>query len=450
MTTICPQPHTPPFEINSTPPVAPRQNGLHITIARTLPELRALRDHWLALRARRNLLTSENEPDHFTAVLPLIRPPAEPHVALFQRGDQPVALLIARRSIRSLTSRIGYLRLPSPPVRSLDVIHGGILTDGSRPAARLVAAHLTGLCGSTVDCITINHLPTTHHAHAALIESRADPHVLADPPQRHWVFSLLHQPGHEKTTPLDWSRALPPAGQHPTAASLDAYFQTHKSPKARKNMRRQDRVLSSHFGGDLSLVRLTRPSEVDRFVAEAAAVTRAGYQSALGAGLGDSDIQRAILHAAAARGAMRCYLLRAQGQTLAFQCGIMVGARYHLQATAYLPAFAGFSPGQVLLVRVLRDLADDGLTGIDYGLGDAHYKRVFGTCCWEEQTLRLVANTPRGLAARWIVRSTSAVDRVARTLASRTGSAGPIKKWWRSTLRRRSRAALDHRAGFNA
>ena len=167
------------------------------------------------------------------------------------------------------------------------------------------------------------------------------------------------------------------------------------SRKHRYNMRRADRILTEHFDGKVSLRCITRGDQVDAFVHDAARITAAGYQGTIGAGLGRPAVQRQILSAAARDGCLRCYLLECAGTAVAYQAGVICDNVYHLQSTAFLPDYGPLSAGQVLLVRVIRDLSEVGVRAIDYGFGDARYKQIYGTESWDEASINH-ATPPRG------------------------------------------------------
>ena len=200
---------------------------------------------------------------------------------------------------------------------------------------------------------------------------------------------------------------------------------TRFSRKHRYNMRRADRILVEHFDGKVSLRRITRSDQVDGFVHEAARITAAGYQGRIGAGIGRPDVQRRILSAAARDGCLRCYLLECAGTAVAYQAGVVCDNVYHLQSTAFMPDCGALSAGQVLLVRVIRDLSDGDVRAIDYGFGDARYKQIYGTESWDEATIYLYGPSFIGSCARIVHRLTGAATRVA----VRAGLGDRLKKW---------------------
>ena len=84
-------------------------------------------------------------------------------------------------------------------------------------------------------------------------------------------------------------------------------------------------------------------------------------------------------------------------------------------------------------MRLLGDLCSQAIRVVDYGFGDADYKRLYGTGCRDEATLYLCAPTARG---RW-ARLMHGLCGTASRFSARSGSAGFIRKHWRARLIRR-------------
>lgn len=376
------------------------------TTARTIDELPALEPPWIALRTAHGAATPNAEPQRFAATVEALGADVEPHVTLLGDVSDPRAIIVARRSTRRLGCRVGYLSLPSPRLRCLDVVYGGLITDGSEQAKQAVCDHLRlALEARDVDHVMVNHLPVTHELFGRLSRGFVfTPAGLDGSPSPHWRFTFAAGPF--KNTLARFSR------------------------KHRYNVRRADRLLVDHFGGDVTLEAITRADELDGFVDDAVRITNAGWQGVAGAGFGDPQVQRALLARAAEQNRLRCYRLRCAGEAIAYQAGVVCDDVYHLQATGFLPHLARLSPGQVMLIRAMRDLCASGVRAIDYGFGDASYKQMYGTESWNEATIYLYAPTREGRSARLLHCLVRAVSRLAawRWLAQR------VKKHWRARL----------------
>ncbi len=249
----------------------------------------------------------------------------------------------------------------------------------------------------------VNHLPTDHELFGRLSRGFVfTPGGTDGLPRPHWQFAFAEGPF--ENTLARFSR------------------------KHRYNVRRADRLLRRHFGGDSRLITITSADDLDAFVDDAVRITDAGWQG--GGGFEDPRIQQALLARAAERGRLRCYVLRCAGEAIAFQAGVVLDDVCHLQATGFLPQWATLSPGQVMLLRVMKDLCESGVRAIDYGFGDAGYKRMYGTESWDEATVYLYAPTREGRSARLL----HLVARTASRLATWGWLAQRVKKYWRTRL----------------
>ncbi|MFE1601705.1 GNAT family N-acetyltransferase [Methylobacterium sp. ID0610] len=94
---------------------------------------------------------------------------------------------------------------------------------------------------------------------------------------------------------------------------------------------------------------------------------------------------------------LHALMAQADGRVLATFIGVADGRRFSGMLTSFDPdpAFARFSPGDLLLHRLIRDQAARGRLALDLGVGEAHYKAKI---C--EETIALVDGlvpvSPRG------------------------------------------------------
>ena len=305
---------------------------------------------------------------------------------------------------------MGYLKVNTLPLRCLDIVYGGVMTTDRNPAVQAILAHLRKqLASGACDQVTFNHLPVTDRFTTALLASRGfRARIVTGPWEPHWHLTL---------TPGSYEETI-----------------AHFTRKHRYNMRRADRLLVEHFDGNVALKRIERPEEIDGFADAAAGIASHSYQAAIGAAFESNNLHRSLLHMEAECGRLRAYLLDCSGEPIAFQIGVAYGATYHLLATAFLPQHRRLSPGQVLLVRVIRDLSEGGFDRIDYGFGDSRYKQIYGTRNWKETTISLYGPSLRASAALLIHRITGAVARGGSLLAGRVGIQNRVKNWWRTRL----------------
>jgi CelD/BcsL family acetyltransferase involved in cellulose biosynthesis len=189
--------------------------------------------------------------------------------------------------------------------------------------------------------------------------------LMKEPDRARRFFSYFSDPGR-------------PAHALELGSSFDEYV-ARMRPKARYNLRRAVRKLEER--GGLELVRTRLPDELDVFLNEASLIRRASWQRAVAPELGgNAEANRRHLSDLARRGLLRSYVLRSGGVPSAFVIGFQGDGVYYYWEIGYRRDLARFSPGTVLLYLLIEDLfASDPPAVLDFGKGDAEFKRRFGT-----------------------------------------------------------------------
>lgn len=147
---------------------------------------------------------------------------------------------------------------------------------------------------------------------------------------------------------------------------------SHLSKKKRYNLRRQMSIIRG-LGGEV--LAFYEPSDLRIFLDQAVPLSQATYQNHLTAGIGNSAHSREhLLHMSQAARAC-CFLLTIEQRPVAFQTGIITGRRYDLLEIGFDTRHKKLSPGTSLLLMSLEHLERRGVQSLDFGPGDAHYKR---------------------------------------------------------------------------
>ena len=387
-----------------------QSTALDVEIADSIDACKRLREPWLELSRRTNALPPNVNPDRFLATLQAMGPKVNPYIVIFRNAGVPRAMIVARKSGGRSISQLGYLRIPSPSVKSLDIVYGGLLAS-DEAGARSVANHIAMLLTKRiVDRVLVNHLAMNSlpyreiacHADItrALRIERTEPHWVIKPDSADPEFGL---------------------------SSL--------SSRTRRTLRRERRKIEKTLGS-VHVDLLGRRRDVDRIIDWAAQITSVTFHDKLGNPFRDAAIWRYPLELEADRDALCAVFMLAQTQPIAFFIGSLHANTLFLDATGYLPQHAAYSPGKHLLLWLIRHCAAERIETIDLGFGDAEYKRVFGTHHWAEQSIRLYGRSVRGMAA-WITNAmtTRGATRLQAT-ANRLGIARRIKNAWRWSMTR--------------
>jgi CelD/BcsL family acetyltransferase involved in cellulose biosynthesis len=124
----------------------------------------------------------------------------------------------------------------------------------------------------------------------------------------------------------------------------------------------------------------------------------------------------------AKQGWFRGYLLKNDSEVIAFVIGFQSDGTYHYLRIGYDPKWSSFSPGNVMLYRLIEDLCGhDRPDVIDLGGGDSQYKRVFGNESFEEQNIYLMRRSPYTRVARFTHGAFIKASAATRAGLQRTG-----------------------------
>lgn len=237
------------------------------------------------------------------------------------------------------------------------------------------------------------------------------------------LWLALHQPRRGRSARARFVRAPQPHWflDFPTPAT--EYWST-LSGKTRETLRRKCRRFEH------SVRRITEASQVAQFLMQASGISAASWQGrVLGLRIEDLPETRRYWEAVAKIGALRSYVLDHAGKPAAFVLGTQCGGRYRYEETAFVQDLATASPGTVLLHRLIEDLIErDTPATLDFGAGDAEYKRLFGTRAEKSTSILFVrssASTNGWLALDAMVQG---AERVSRAIAGSLGIESRLRR----------------------
>lgn len=368
-----------------------------VRVCRTVEEVETLREHWAGFA----------HPDaDLDVFLEVVRDRPEvlrPHVVVAERHGRPVALLAARLEDSRLPARFGYATVAAPRVRRITVVTGGI-AGGEEATGELAGALLDALRDREADAVYLQPLPVGSPLHGALVDR-------AHPALRQRFAST--SPHHVMDLPASSEALLP---------SL--------SKSLRENFKRYSRRLERTYGDRLAVRRFDSPDDYEQVVADLETVAATTYQRGLGAGFTaehDGPLTRIALEG----GWFRAWVLYLDGRPCAFEIGHVAGSVLVVAAKGFDPQHGHLHVGKVLQLRMLEDLCDDpAVTVLDFGLGDAEYKRKLATRTWEDAEVLVFGRTRAALTALAGRTAVLAADRVARRAAGADRIA-KVKRRWR-------------------
>jgi hypothetical protein len=372
-----------------------------VTVARTLEEVEALRQTWERLSP-----THPTGDIDYLVTLVRTRPGViRPHVVVAEKEGQPTSLAVGRVEDRGLPVKLGYKTVYEPRVRCLTIAPGGFVGGNGEDEQLILAELLAALARKEADV-----------ARLRLLRVGSPMHVLAT--TRTSALRRAH---------LSWPTA------HWRARMPDTFaeFLQARSSKTRANVHRYSRRLERDYGDRLSLRAFRRPAEMDELFRETEAVYTKTYQHGLGVGFSDTDTDRQLTELALERGWFRGYVLRIDGEPVAFWHGLAYDRVFYTGATGYDPAHRDLRLGTYVLARMVESLCDDDVDWIDYGYGDAEYKRHFGDESWLEEDVLLFSRRARPLGVNLLRTAITGAGTAARMGLEKSRVLPRMRRVWR-------------------
>jgi CelD/BcsL family acetyltransferase involved in cellulose biosynthesis len=382
---------------------------MNVAVARTIEDLEGLRAAWSAMQG--DAVTADI--DYYLELLRHGQSVQRPHVVLFERNGRQAGMVVARLETVRLVSKIGYKTVFRPRVRALRVAYGGLLGEASGELAPdAVAELMAALRRGEADVVLFPNLRTDG---AAFAEATTRPPFLL----RQHVFDVkVHR-----------RLRLP--------ESFDAFLGS-LSRRTREGVRRSERRLLRVHGDEISVRSLDGPDDVDAFFAAARPVAEATYQGRLGVAVSGGELELALTRLAAERGWFRARVLYLGERPIAFWHGYVCRGVFQTHVPGFLPAYRELNVGTYLLLRLLEDLcADPSVEVLDFGFGDAEYKRRFGDEAWEEADVAVFAPSLTGVRVNAVRTVVVAGNRLGRR-ALGSGLVGRTKRAWRTRMAERS------------
>ena len=302
-----------------------------------------------------------------------------------------------------------------PKTRVLSFAYGGVLGDQSHESAELLVREI-------VSCLRNNEadLAILHN-----VNEDSELHRLA-----------LRIPGflrrdHGTSTDVHYSMILPDKPE---------LIYQGLSHKHRQAMRRTARKFASEYGESLQTTAYLAEGDVQQLIEEAEKVARKTYQRYLGVGFSPSEIITGRLLIAAKRNFLRAYILSVSSEPCAFVIGMIYEGVFHLEYVGYDPAFADYSPGTLLITKVMEQLCAERVKEYDFGFGTEQYKERFGNRKIHETRIHIFGTNIRGLTANILKTSGMILSAILRSLLERTKLFTKLKTIWRTRLKKRQLA----------
>jgi hypothetical protein len=382
-----------------------------VEVVRDICGLESIRPVWEQMQKDSEYPIVNGDIDRYISVIRGLDGQASPYVLIIQTEGRPRVILVGRKEKHRLKLKFGYKGLFEVMLPALVVEYGGVLGEMTEELCVFILRDLKKkLKEKEFEAVLFNHLRTDSLLHKL---SRSEPSVWC---RTHFPKKELHR-----------VMVVP--------ENIDNFYAAH-SATHRSHLKRLLRKIDSTFPGKVRMVTYTGSEELEKGIAAAERVSRLTYQHELGAGFEDNELVRGLMAIAADRGWLRLSVLYVVDQPCCYQIGFVYNKAYFLNYLGFDPEFRHYSVGIVLFLKYLEQLCADSSVGlIDFGFGDAEYKRRFGSDCWEEANIYIFAPCFRSVFINVVQTIVMMVSIAAEKVLKRTGLLRMVKRWWRDELR---------------
>lgn len=388
-----------------------RREGYEVTVARTVDEVEELRPHWERLQGVQ--LTSDL--DWFLTTVAHDPRAERPHVISVTREGEPQGMVLGRLQDIELRCRLGYRKLYEPPLKVITVVYGGSLGPLVEENPKVLLSSLaSSVRRGEVDALNLPSLRVGSPLAAAVSEMSARARRSSMAPRAHWRTTI--------------------------PATFDAFL-AQLSSSTRQGVKRYAKKLEAEFADTLELRRVASLDDVETFFADAEHVSGKTYQGGLGVGVrADDELQRALVRLGIEKGWFRAYMLKLAGEPAAYWHGYGYRGTFRTMVPGFDPQYSKLNIGTYVLMKLISELCDDPeIDSVDWGLGDAEYKRRFGDDQWEEQDVAVFSPTLRALRIHAVRSMLNGGVGVGRSLVRDAGKVDRVKKVWRKRVAEQAR-----------
>jgi hypothetical protein len=161
------------------------------------------------------------------------------------------------------------------------------------------------------------------------------------------------------------------------------YENLYRSKNLKGNLRKRRNRLKAM--GKISIEHITQGNHLDEILEISFAIEQSGWKGKNGTAIlqntNTKGFYTQLAHAAAKKGYLSIYLLKLNGEPIAFHFGLTYQGRHFVPKIGYKDGMKDCSPGLLLLEEVIKDCIDNGLTEFDFLGQDMSWKKS-----WTKQT----------------------------------------------------------------
>lgn len=381
-----------------------------VQVLRTFSAIDAIRSEWEEMQWHPN-----SDFASYRVALRSMSGNASPYVLVVRKDSRVDVVLVGRIERSHLSAQIGYSTIAGPRIRQVTFIYGGLL---GRPSSvdceLLVATLMHDLSEGEADVVFFNHLQADSELYRTVTQTPGPCcRDFCHPKQVHLGMRL---------------------------AASSAEFRGRLSSGRRKHLRWQERNFEKAYDGNVTIRCASKVSDFDWMIRDLERVAVHTYQRGLGAGFQNSPGEVERLRFRAEKQWLRTYILYAADNPCAFWSGTLYAKTFHSDFMGFDPCYRQYSPGMYLIMKVIDSLCsetgDRDVSDIDFGLGDAEYKRMLSDHEWRDASPLIFAPRMRGFLLNAYHTPLVFIDRCGRRVLN-SDLQTRIKRLWRDRISRR-------------
>lgn len=187
------------------------------------------------------------------------------------------------------------------------------------------------------------------------------------------------------------------------AQSFDDYMLKFKAKK-RYNYKRQLKIFKEKSEDNLQFIRVESREDIKSFLEDAEKISLKSWQNnRIGQRIDSTRDSISKISDLADRKILRSYLVKSLNHPVAFIIGYQFQGVFHYVEIAYDKEYSKYSPGTVALYMLIEDLHSyNSPQFINFGIGDAQYKKEFGNINSEDASILIMRRSIGHLALRLI------------------------------------------------
>jgi len=381
-----------------------------VTILRTFEEIESIQYIWEQMQHNEPSAQIDADYDRYFSVLKAAGDNVQPYIILIKQKGHLKTIVIARTETRQIACRIGYLTILKPRMHCLSVVYGGILGQPDNEVCSFLVNELLRILRSReIDMVFFSHLKMDSYIYQL---SKKLPNIL----------SRDYFPNVEK----HFCMSIP--------ENLEQFYMA-RSQKHRARLKRYVKRLEKEYPNSIKMITYSQEADLDEAIKAASGISRSTYQYGLGCGFTDDSKTRNLLTTVARRGWLRLHILYINNEPCAFENWFQYNKAYVGHGIGFDPKWRKWRIGTILFLKTIERLSTDPTADlIDFGFGDAEYKRNYADIKWQEASICIFAPRFYPICVNLLRTGIEALNSALRYTVDKSGLTNRIKRLWRNRL----------------